>query len=235
MDFIVIVWNISQKIIWNIWNGSMNNLIQKFNSLKDLFNRKLGNYEATKQRLNMVEEQVINLTTKEDNLKKASIFLQSLSDTSRVQTIDKISQIVTDALQTVKDKNLEFKMQLNVERNQPSLEMKILNKLNGQEYSILDSFGGGISDIISMTLRIALLVLWKPKLSKVLILDEVGKFISVKDQELLAEFIKQISNKLGIQFVWITHSEVLTKVASKVFEVTQENGVSNVTEKATSI
>jgi ABC-type sugar transport system ATPase subunit len=63
------------------------------------------------------------------------------------------------------------------------------------------------------------------------VLDEVGKHISVKDQELLSEFVSKLSKALGVQFVWISHSEVLEKSADKIFQVTKDGGISHVTEK----
>lgn len=213
----------------------MSEISQKVSSLKDLYNRKVGNLEATQQRLAKSTEQLNSLVSREESEAKASLFLQSLSDQARLHVLGKISQIVTDALQTVKDKNLEFTMQLVTERNQPTLNIGILDKLTGQTYSILDSMGGGIADIVCICLRVALLCKWQPSLSRVLILDEAGKHISVVDQELLATFISKLSTALNIQFIWITHSEILTKSADRIFEVTKHDGISKVEEKPLSV
>lgn len=209
----------------------MSALSQKFASIKDIYNQKKGKFQAIESRLVTCRSQVSTLTDQELSLNKASLFLQSLSDQARVAVLDKISGIVTDALQAIKDKNVEFKMSLNIERNQPTLTLNILDKQDGQLYDPLQSFGGGIADIISVVLRIALLVAWKPSLSRVLILDESAKHVAVADQELLAEFITKLSKSLGIQFIWITHSDVLTNSADRVFEIVKNNGISNVAIK----
>lgn len=207
------------------------NLSQQFETIKQQFNRKLGQLESLRDRKASCDQKMIELTTREDNTAKASLFLQSLSESSRIQILEKISGIVTDALQTVKDKNLVFQMNLCVKANQPTLDMTILDKLSGQSYDVINSFGGGISDIISIALRIALLCRWQPQMSRVILFDEAGKFVSVKDQELLAEFVKRASEMLNIQMIWISHSNVLEQAAHKTFQVTKENGVSKVEEK----
>lgn len=209
----------------------MNNLIQQFDQVKQQFNRKLGQLESIKNQVNSCNEKILQLTVKEDVTSKASLFLQSLSDTTRLQVLDKISGIVTDALQTVKDKNLIFQMSLITKNNQPTLDMTILDKLSGQSYDVVNSFGGGICDIVSLVLRVSLLCKWQPSLSKIIILDEACKHVAQKDQELLAEFIKKLSVALNCQFIWVSHSEILKNSASKIFEVTKENGVSHVEEK----
>lgn len=208
------------------------NLTNQFDQIKQQFNRKMGQLEVLKERLFSCQQKSVELTTKQDQTSKASLFLQSLSDQTRLQVLDKISGIVTDALQTVKDKNLVFQMNLTTKASQPVLEMTLLDKLSGQSYDILNSMGGGVADLVSITLRIALLCRWQPHLSRVIVMDEVGKFISVKDQEKAAEFIRILCEKLNLQLILISHSETITKSASRVFEITKENGMSKVEEKS---
>jgi ABC-type iron transport system FetAB ATPase subunit len=207
-------------------------LNNKFDQIKTVYNRKLGQLESLRERLNSSNAKIIELTDKEDITLKASLFLQSLSDQTRLQVLDKISGIVTEALQTVKDKNLVFTMSLVTKANQPTLEMGILDKLSGQTYDIITSFGGGICDIVSLALRVALLVKWQPSLSRVLILDEACKHVAVKDQELLSTFVRKLSEALNVQFIWISHSDILQQAAHKIFEVNKHDGLSTAEEKS---
>ena len=206
------------------------NLISQFDKLKSNYNQKLGQFQALKERVVLCQDKIVQLTDKEDTTLKASLFLQSLSDQTRLQVLDKISGIVTDALQTVKDRNLEFKMNLIVKANQPTLEMGVLDKSNGQVFDILNSMGGGVADAVSFVLRVALLTKWQPKLSRIIIADEAFKHVSVKDQEKVAEFIRILCEKLSLQLILISHSETITKSASKIFEIIKENGISKVVD-----
>jgi DNA repair exonuclease SbcCD ATPase subunit len=207
------------------------NLNQQFETIKQQFNQKLGRLNALKERHLACNEKIAQLVISEEHTAKASLFLQSLSDSTRIQVLDRISGIVSECLQVVKDPNLEFKMVLQVKANTPVLEMYVRDRTTDQLYDAVASMGGGLCDLISLSLRISLLCKWTPALSKILVLDEIGKHISVKDQELLAEFVKKISSVLGVQFIWISHSEVLEKSADRIFQVVKENGVSKVEEK----
>lgn len=211
----------------------MSNLNNKFDQVKTVYNRKLGQLESLRERLHISREKVADLMVNEYVTLKASLFLQSLSDQTRMQVLDKISGIVTEALQTVKDKNLVFTMQLVTKANQPTLEMGILDKLSGQTYDVVTSFGGGICDIVSLALRVALLVKWQPSLSRVLILDEACKHVAIKDQELLSTFVRKLSEALDVQFIWISHSDILQQAAHKIFEVSKHDGFSKAEEKST--
>ena len=196
----------------------------------DLF-LKLGKKKALEEKVTSTNNRLEEIKVTTEHLTKASIFLQTLSDTTRQQIIERISSIVTDALQKIKDPNLEFKMKLSTERNQVDVKFVVINKQTEQEYDILNSCGGSIADIVTFPLKVALLLKWEPTLSRILILDESFKFVSVADQEALGEFVRQISEKLNLQTILVTHSSTLTGKAHKVFEVTQNNSKSIVEER----
>jgi DNA repair exonuclease SbcCD ATPase subunit len=211
----------------------VNELTNRFNQLNISYNQKLGELNKLRRDLKASEAKLIELIEREDTTLKASLFLQSLSDSTRLLVLDKIAGIVTEALQTVKDKNLVFTMNLVTKANQPTLEMGILDKLSGQTYDVINSFGGGVCDIVSLALRVALLVKWQPSLSRVLILDEACKHVAVKDQELLSVFVRKLSEQLNLQLLWISHSDILQQAAHKIFEVNKENGISTAVESQT--
>lgn len=202
-----------------------------FNNLNNQFHGRVGKRDALSSKLMELETRLSSIDVEVENATKASLFLQNLSDATRKEIVEKISSIVTDALQKVKDKDLEFKMTLTTERNQVDLKFTIVNKVNGQEYDILTSCGGGVADIVTFPLRLSLLLKWTPELARVIILDEAFKFVGVQDQDMLGEFIKQISDKLGIQIILITHSPVLSNKAHKVFTVTKAGSESKVDER----
>lgn len=195
--------------------------------LNDLHVR-IGKRDATVARLQEAQIRSKQIDTTVETLTKASLFLQTLSDQTRQMIVDRISSIVTDALQKVKDPNLEFKMVLSTDRNQVDVEFVVLDKVTKHEYDIVNSCGGSIADIISFPLRVSLLLKWEPALSRILILDEAAKFVSVVDQEPLGEFVRQVSERLGVQTIFVTHSPVVAGKAHKVFEVSRQGGESKV-------
>lgn len=203
--------------------------------LKSLFQTKMndlyvqiGKRDAIQLRAQQCKQRLESITKETDTLTKASLFLQTLSDQTRQQIVDKISSIVTDALQKVKDPNLEFKMILSTDRNQVDVDFVVLDKVTKHEYDIINSCGGSIADIISLPLRISLLLKWEPTLSRIIILDEAAKFVSVVDQEPLGDFVRQVSERLQVQTIFVTHSPVVASKAHRTFEVSRSNGESKV-------
>jgi DNA repair ATPase RecN len=185
---------------------------------------------SLEEQIQSLQDRVKEIDGQTELMTKVSLFLQTLSDTTRQQIIDKISDIVTDALQKVKDPNLEFKMLLSTERNQTDVKFVVKNKQTEQEYDILTSYGGSIADIVTLPLRVALLLKWDPQLSRILVLDESFKFVSKQDQPELGQFVKQLTEKLNLQTILVTHSSELSGSAHKVFKVENNNTTSFVEE-----
>ena len=91
----------------------------------------------------------------------------------------------------------------------------------------MDAVGGGVIDIISLSLRIAY---WSMKPNRpVFILDEPLRFLSVDLQERASEMLKTISDELGVQIIMVSHLPNIIGSADKVFNVKQVKGKSVIT------
>ena len=213
-------------------------MLSDFRDIRNLFDNKnniiytkIGMRDALLKKQAESKKRQEDLVLATDNHVIASIFLQTLSDTTRHKVLDRISSIVSDALQQIKDPNLEFKMNLTTERNQMDLKFVVVDKKTKHEYDILNSCGGSIADIVSFPLKFSLLMKWEPSLSRIMILDESFKFVSVIDQEPLGEFIRQVSEKLGLQVILVTHSPTLSAKAHRIFQVTKKGSESIIEER----
>ncbi|KKK86498.1 hypothetical protein LCGC14_2762610, partial [marine sediment metagenome] len=68
-----------------------------------------------------------------------------------------------------------------------------------------------------------------PKSRNVILLDEPLKNLSQNMQDKASMMLKELSNRLGIQFIIVTHEDTLTEYADRVFRVRQsKKGVSYV-------
>ena len=92
----------------------------------------------------------------------------------------------------------------------------------------MDASGGGAVDVAAFALRVASWSMQHPRSRATIILDEPMRFLSTDLQPKASEMLKQLSEKLGLQFIIITHEEELADEADKVFEIRQRKGVSEV-------
>lgn len=137
-----------------------------------------------------------------------------------------ISDIATLALESIFNEPYKLKLDLVERRNKT--ECDILFERNGELFNPLDASGGGPVDVAAFALRIASWSMAVKRTRNTIILDEPMRFLSAEYQENASEMIKEISKKLGIQFIIITHEPTYAAYADRTFTVSIKNGVSQV-------
>jgi len=142
-----------------------------------------------------------------------------------------ISDIVSMALDAVFSDPYEMKVEFVQRRNKTECDLSFVR--GDMEIDPLTASGVGAVDVAAFALRIASWSMMKPRTRNVIILDEPMRFLSVNFQDLASQMIKELSDKLGIQFIIITHEETLTTHADRVFKVSQnvKTGVSKITQE----
>lgn len=141
-----------------------------------------------------------------------------------------ISDITSLALESVFDNPYKVKLDFVSRRNKT--ECDIYFERDGNRISPMDASGGGAIEVASFALRIASWSLENPSTRNTIILDEPVHFIDETLKDKASEMIKEVSEKLGIQFIIVTHEPKLTAYADRIFEVTKNKrtGVSKVKE-----
>jgi DNA repair exonuclease SbcCD ATPase subunit len=140
-----------------------------------------------------------------------------------------ISDITTLALESIFDN--AYKLEAEFVERRDKTECDLMFVRDGEYLDPITASGGGAVDVASFALRIASWSMEYPRLRNVIILDEPMRFLSEDLQEKASKMIKELSDKLGIQFLLITHEQELTTYADKVFEVRIKKGISKVIEK----
>lgn len=134
-----------------------------------------------------------------------------------------ISGIVSLALDAVlQDDPYEFKVEFIQRRNKTECDLYF--ERDGNRVDPLMAAGGGAVDVASFALRIASWSMQRPRTRAVIVMDEPFRFLSNNYQEKASAMLKDLSEKLGIQFIIVTHEDILAEYADKVFTVVNRNG-----------
>ena len=137
-----------------------------------------------------------------------------------------ISDITSLALESVFNEPYQLKVEFVQRRNKTECDLKFVRK--DSEMDPLTASGGGAVDVAAFALRIASWSMTHPRTRNTIILDEPLRFLSVDNQEKASRMIKEISQRLGVQFIIVTHESTLASYADKVFEVSIRRGKSKV-------
>lgn len=157
------------------------------------------------------------------HIEKAQELVQAVAKTTQERIKFELEEIVQHALDAVFEGQYEFQIIFEIKRGKT--EANIMLTQDGNEID-LDDGGGGVRDVLSFALRVALLVISKGR--KILILDEIGHFISAGIKPQFYTILGELSRKLGIQVIGVTHDELMMQIADKSIKVTKVKGVSHV-------
>ena len=138
-----------------------------------------------------------------------------------------ISDITSLALEAVFPDPYSLEVEFVQRRNKTECDLYFMR--DGNKVDPLTASGVGAVDVAAFALRIASWSMQTPHSNNVIILDEPFRFLSENYQELAGNMLKEISKKLGIQFLIISHNITLASCADKTFNISIKKGVSKVT------
>jgi DNA repair exonuclease SbcCD ATPase subunit len=193
-----------------------------------------GQLSLLKEQLKETKEELAQVKENLETWEKVKLLFAETSEFAREQLKTKIERTVTAALQSIiDDSDLRFKVEVDKKGGNPVAEWKVVSKYNGEWVAEPpeSARGGGVSDIVSIALRLALIELASPKNEGILNADEPGKHVSSDYAPNLAKFLEEYSEKTGRSILMTTHNRDLAEVASKRYGVSRdENGNSEVNE-----
>jgi len=150
-----------------------------------------------------------------EHSRQAQEVLQLLAQAVQQKAHERIAHVVSSCLSAVFDDPYEFHIEF--ERKRGRTEASLRFRRRGLEVDPLTASGGGVVDVAAFALRIACLVMHRPRLSRVLIMDEPFKFVSAQYQEGVRTMLEQISQEMKVQIVLVTHD--LNLATGKVLEL----------------
>lgn len=162
-----------------------------------------------------------------DNLLKAREVVSKVAQATQEKIEYHISNLVTMALASVFPDPWKLQLRFVERRNKTEADL-IFIKGDNETDDLLNAGGGGPADIAAFALRIAL---WRIReTAPIMILDEPMRFVSRDLQPKVSALLKELSDKLGIQFIIVSHIPELCECANKIIEIENVNGESIIEE-----
>lgn len=199
----------------------LNELTARMNQLKGSMFILENNQKSVKSKIESLEEKL-------DVIEKAREIIRIVALDTQRQLEYQISEIVSLALASVFEE--PYKLKLNFVEQRGKTEAVITFERNNQECNPLTASGGGAVDVACMALRLSLWSLQQKRTRNTIILDEPFKCLSKDLSEKAGQLLKMLSDKLGIQFILVTHDQNIVPYADKVFKVSKNSNYSKVEE-----
>ena len=203
-------------------NKTSTDLQDRFKELKTTRNVKI---EDRKNKQNKLEQKKTNY----NNLVKAKWVLSEVVELTQMKFKNRVEELITMVLRSVFDKKMEFELQLEKKRGVLSATPWIVE--DGNKYRPKDQKGGSLRELIGFAFRIVLWSMEIPRSRNVFVLDE--PFTSIGKGPMLqkvGKMMKELSEKLKLQFIIVSHEKEMAEIADNVIRVNQKNKLSFIEE-----
>ena len=196
--------------------------------IQNLCSQVRGIKSQLQKELEVKKRELTRLTNEYNITEEAQVFLQRIAQDTQNKLSLQVEDIINSALDTVFPGEYLFKLMFTSSRNKTEAKLVFYDQKTGKEVDPMNASGGGVVDLTAFALRIACYVL-ENNTANIIILDEPFRFISRDLQERAGTILKELSNRLDIQIIMVTHIKEMIDCADKVFEVKKNaDGISEV-------
>lgn len=166
------------------------------------------------------------------DLSKAIEILNHVAEQTQQKLQYGITGLLNSAIDSIfeeEDETPQVSLEFTKRRGKMECDIFLLDK-KGHKINPVDGHGGGLVDVLALALQICLWKIKRPQTRNLLILDEPLKHLKGGNlPKKGAALIKELSHRLNLQVVMISHSAELIEKADRVFEVKKNDGISFVT------
>ena len=193
----------------------MNDLVSRFYRLKTL-------KETCEKRIDDLENEIAFLELDKDKKTEAGIILDTLAQDEVERGVSTYISLLEEGLKAIfPEQEVGLTAEITKVRGKVAVNLKTTFK--GQdgleiEGDGMDAFGGAVTTIQSLLLRISLIL--KRNLRPVLILDETFPAVDENRVEILVDFLKVLCSRLDMDILCITHDPTIADNCDRGYKIT---------------
>lgn len=210
--------------------GTLADLTTTLRRHRRTLDRQVGEARAVAIAGNRVLAEITHLREQITVHEQAAAVLASIGEERQATAQRQIEALVTEGLQTIFGEDLTFHLVTGTRAKTPVVDFVVRSTLNGSvvETDVLDARGGGLAATVGFLLRLVVLLLSPNRQDTVLLLDETFAHLSAEYEPRLAEFLRLLVDKTGIQIVLVTHSDAFSDHADTRNRFTLIDGLTQV-------
>ena len=168
-------------------------------------NSLLSEFQHHKRLVSEEKKILRELEERETDTTQAQKLIQMIAETVQKSAHSQIAAVVTKCLQAIFG-NDSYEFKIIFERKRGKTEAKLVLEKDGL---VLDDptneAGGGCLDVAALALRLACLVLSRPRLRKIIVADEPMKNVNGEIyQERMGTMLETLAEDFGIQFILVS-------------------------------
>jgi DNA repair exonuclease SbcCD ATPase subunit len=196
--------------------------------------QQVGAARQLAERGKQVQAAIAELRHEAELYEQAAALLTSIGEQRQATAQAQIETLVTQALRTIFGTELSFHLNPVVRGKRPEIDFVVRSRLDDGtvvDTDVMDARGGGLAAVVGFLLRLVVLLLSGGPLTSVnllLALDETFAHLSREYEPRMAEFLRELVDRTGVQIILVTHSDAYTDAADTRYQFRLVGGVTEV-------
>ena len=172
-------------------------------ALRVSVNRRLTEFQSAGIRMRREVQALEEAEAAERAQREAQALAQEVAQQVQELAHQRIASVVSRCLSTVLDGPYEFRIRFEQKRGRT--EAALVFCRDDMEVDPMTAAGGGVVDVAAFSLRLSCLLLSRPPLRRLLVLDEPFKFVSEEFRPRIKELLVALAKEMEVQFLMVTH------------------------------
>ena len=182
--------------------------------------------DASQKSLTTAERQVMCLEAEEEVLDRVADLFRTLIDREVIDNAKMVESLLTEGLQAIfDDLDLSVRSEIDIRRGKVAVDLITVQKQeNGivTEGSSIDAYGGSVSTVQSVLLRIV--VLSRRGLRPLLLLDESLAAVAEHYVPRVGKFLSVLSDRMDLDVLVVSHNPALVEMATNAYRINKKDG-----------
>lgn len=199
---------------------------ERLKSLNNSLRLAQGRREEVRRSLREARESVARLENESQLLDHVAALLHALIDGEITEGVKAIESLQSEGVRAVfSDQEITVRADVEVSRGKVNVNLVTTQrKENGDliEGMALDGFGGAVSTVQSILLRLA--ILFRRGLRPVLFLDETLPAFDDRYVHAMASFLKTLCKRMGVDILLVTHNPTLVDAGDRAYRIKRDRG-----------
>ncbi len=177
-----------------------------------------------------LQAEISRLKADTARFEKAAAVLASITEQRQADAQARIESLVTLGLHTIFGPDLSFHLVPATRAKTPVVDFVVRSTMDGQpiDTPVMDARGGGLAATVGFLLRLVIILLSKDRHDTVLFLDETFAHLSAEYEPRMAEFLRELADRTGVQIILVTHSDAYSDAADVRYRFALRDGQTHV-------
>lgn len=163
------------------------------------------NLRVLRERQAIEEKALASAENEVETARSAQEIIQFVAQAVQQKAHERVAKVVSSCLASVFDEPYTFAIEFVRKRGRTEAKLRFTRK--GLTVDPMEASGGGMIDVAAFALRVACLIMHRPRLRQILVLDEPFRFVSEEYQDNVRAMLEKLSVDLGLQIVMVTHNQ----------------------------